>query len=146
MRGCRAALRASRGILRPENKLATYLNQDLGFDEVRWATMRKTSYDSRASFQGAPSKKLLPSGTRLYRLVNLLNGRFFEGVWWIPKGTFDELHDDANRSQHGGGRLFRNYIAHSGDRAACHRSTCRTSRRGAIRGPAFMRSWCTPIG
>ena len=29
----------------------------------------------------------------------------------LPKCTFDELHDDANRSQHGGGRLFRNYVA-----------------------------------
>lgn len=26
-------------------------------------------------------------------------------------GTFDELIADANRSQHGGGRLFRNYVA-----------------------------------
>ncbi|MDQ6664216.1 MAG: hypothetical protein M3Z23_07465 [Acidobacteriota bacterium] len=47
--------------------MPVYLNADLGFDEVRWATMRGTSYDSRVAFQG--------------------------------------------RSLHGGGRLFRNYMA-----------------------------------
>ncbi|MGI8744297.1 MAG: hypothetical protein ACR2NN_17325 [Bryobacteraceae bacterium] len=89
-----------------------YLNQELAFDEVRWATMRKTSrYDSRASFKGGPNKTLLPAGTRLYRLVHLVTGRYFDGVWWIPKEVFLELHDDANRSGHGGGRLFRNYVA-----------------------------------
>ena len=91
--------------------MATYLNQELGFDEVRWATMRKTSYDSRASFQGAPDKKLLPAGTRLFRLVYMVNGSFFDGVWWMPKDAFEELHNDANRAEHGGGRLFRNYVA-----------------------------------
>jgi hypothetical protein len=96
---------------RTGGNVSNYLNQDLGFDEVRWATMRKSSYDSRAAFQGAPEKKLLLPGTRLYRLVPLTNGKYFDGVWWIPKTTFDELHDDANRSQHGGGRLFRNYLA-----------------------------------
>jgi hypothetical protein len=89
----------------------TYLNQALGFDEVRWATMRKTSYDSRLSFQGAPQKKLLSIGTRLFRLVPLVNGMYFEAVWWMPESVFSELHDDANRSSHGGGRLFRNYVA-----------------------------------
>lgn len=91
--------------------MADYLNQEFGFDEVRWATMRKTSYDSRASFQGAPVKTLLPSGTRLYRLVKLANGDYFGSAWWVPERTFLELHNDANRSAHGGGRLFRNYIA-----------------------------------
>ncbi len=90
--------------------MPTYLNQDLGFDEVRWATMRKTSYDSRASFQGAPEKKLLRAGTRLYRLLNLATGKYFNSVWWIPEAVFSELHDDANRAAHGGGRLFRNYV------------------------------------
>jgi hypothetical protein len=91
--------------------MPTYLNQALGFDEVRWATLRKTSYDSRASFRGAPQKKLLPVRTRLYRLVPLLTGRYFDSVWWMPEAAFSELHDDANRSSHGGGRLFRNYVA-----------------------------------
>lgn len=91
--------------------METYLNQALGFDEVRWATMRKTSYDSRVSFQGAPLKQLLPAGTRLHRLVALVTGDYFGGVWWMPEATFSELHDDANRSSHGGGRLFRNYVA-----------------------------------
>lgn len=91
--------------------MADYLNQEFGFDEVRWATTRKTSYDSRASFQGAPVKTLLPPGTRLYRLVNLAAGDHFGSTWWIPERTFVELHADANRSAHGGGRLFRNYIA-----------------------------------
>lgn len=91
--------------------MPAYLNHDLGFDEVRWATTRKTSYDTRASFQGAPVKEVLSSGTRLYRLVNLINGKYFDGVWWIPKAAFEDLHNDANRSSHGGGRLFRNYIA-----------------------------------
>jgi hypothetical protein len=91
--------------------MPTYLNQTLGFDEVRWATTRKTSYDSRASFQGTPQKELLPARTRLYRLVPLLTGHYFDSVWWMPEATFAELHDDANRSSHGGGRLFRNYVA-----------------------------------
>ena len=91
--------------------MENYLNQEFGFDEVRWATMRKTSYDSRASFQGAPLKALLPAGTRLFRLVSLTSGRYFDSPWWIPEPTFLELQDDANRSSHGGGRLFRNYIA-----------------------------------
>jgi len=91
--------------------MGKFLNQDLGFDEVRWATTRKTSYDSRASFQGPPQKTLFPPGTRLYRLVYIVNGMYFDGVWWMPKGTFDELQADVNKSQHGGGRLFRNYVA-----------------------------------
>jgi hypothetical protein len=91
--------------------MGDYLNQALGFDEVRWATMRKTSYDSRQSFQGSPEKKLLPVGTHLYRLVPLTTGLYFDAVWWMPQSVFAELHDDANRSLHGGGRLFRNYVA-----------------------------------
>jgi hypothetical protein len=87
------------------------LNQSLGFDEVRWATLRKTSYDSRASFRGLPRKTLLSAGTRLFRLVNMVAGTYFDAVWWIPEPVFRELHDDANRSTHGGGRLFRNYVA-----------------------------------
>jgi hypothetical protein len=81
-----------------------YLNQELGFDEVRWATMRKTSYDSRVSFQGSPSKVLLPAGTRLYRLVSMVNGGHFDSVWWIPEAVFWELHEDTNGSAHGGGQ------------------------------------------
>ena len=91
--------------------MPAYLNQDLGFDEVRWATMRQTSYDSRVAFQGPPEKQLLPQGTRLYRLVNMVTGTYFDSVWWIPEAVFSELRDDANRSSHGGGRLFRNYVA-----------------------------------
>jgi hypothetical protein len=91
--------------------MGTYLNEALGFDEVRWATMRKTSYDSRASFHRAPQKKLLFVGTHLYRLVPLVTGEYFDSVWWMPQAVFSELHDDANRSSHGGGRLFRNYVA-----------------------------------
>jgi hypothetical protein len=88
-----------------------YLNQQLGFDEVRWATTRKTSYDSRQSFQGVPKKVQLLPGTRLYRLVRLTTGRYFSDPWWMPENVFKELHNDANQSKHGGGRLFRNYIA-----------------------------------
>lgn len=100
------------------------LNQDLGFDEVRWATLRKTSYDALISFQGLPQKTLLPAGTRLFRLVNIVTGIYFDGVWWIPEPVFRALHDDANRSVHGGGRLFRNYVAEymalpSGDTQLC---------------------------
>jgi hypothetical protein len=95
-----------------------YLNQELSFDEVRWATMRKTSYDSRRSFQGAPEKVLLPVGTRLYRMVPIVTGRYFDEIWWMPKSVFEELHS------HGGGRLFRNYVAQylalpSGDFQLC---------------------------
>ena len=91
--------------------MGTFLNETLGFDEVRWATMRKTSYDSRASFQGTPRKELLPAGTRLYRLERLVTGDYFSAVWWMPEVTFSELHDITNRSSHGSGRLLRNYIA-----------------------------------
>ena len=87
------------------------LNQDLGFDEVRWATTRRTSYDTRASFQGAPKKTLLPLKTKLYRLMPLANGQYFNGVWWMPEDVYTELRNDANQSAHGGGRLFRNYVA-----------------------------------
>src|SRR4051812_4659703 len=72
--------------------------------------MRKTSYDSRVSFQGSPEKVLLPAGTQLYRLLNIGNGPYFDSVSWIPEPVFWELHDDANGSAHGG-RLFRNYVA-----------------------------------
>jgi hypothetical protein len=104
--------------------MSALLNQSLGFDEVRWATLRKTSYDSRLSFQGSPQKTLLPGGTRLFRLVHMLTGACFDAVWWIPEPVFRELHDDANRSAHGGGRLFRNYVAEylalpSGDTQLC---------------------------
>jgi hypothetical protein len=88
--------------------MSALLNQDLGFDEFRWATMRKTSYDSRMSFRGSPQKTLLPAGTRLFRLVHMVTGTYFDAVWWISEPVFRELHDDANRSRHGGGRLFRN--------------------------------------
>jgi hypothetical protein len=104
--------------------MGNYLNQELGFDEVRWATMRKTSYDSLQSFRWAPEKKLLPAGTLLFRLVPLTTGVYFDALWWMPASVFNELHDDANRSAHGGGRLFRNYVAQfmalpSGSRQLC---------------------------
>ena len=88
-----------------------YLNQSLGFDEVRWATMRKTSYDSRASFDGSPEKRLLQAGTLLYRLAGMVTSGFFDSPWWMPEQTFTELRNDVNRSEHGGGRLLRNYVA-----------------------------------
>jgi len=91
--------------------MSALLNQDLGFDEVRWATLRRTSYDSRMAFQGSPQKTLLPAGTHLFRLAVMATGAYFDAVWWMPEAVFRELHDDANRSAHGGGRLFRNYIA-----------------------------------
>jgi hypothetical protein len=91
--------------------MPTYLNHDLGFDQVRWATRRRTSYDSRESFQGEPRKILLPVGSHLFRLIPLATGTYFDAVWWIPERVFRELHDDANRAAHGGGRLFRNYVA-----------------------------------
>jgi len=93
--------------------LQQYLNHDLGFDQVRWATLSRTSYDSRQSFQGKPQKTLLPAGTRLFRLLRLAVGTYFEAVWWIPEQVFRELHDSAQRAEHGGGRLFRNYVAES---------------------------------
>src|SRR4051794_28354409 len=91
--------------------MGNYLNEAVGFDEVRWRTMRKTSYDSRQSFRGTPEKKLLPVGTHLYRLLPLTTGMYFDAVWWMPESVFTELHNDADRSAHGGGRLFRNYVA-----------------------------------
>jgi hypothetical protein len=87
------------------------LNHNLTFDEVRWATMRKTSrYDSRESFRDEPKKTLLPQGTRLYRLVPLATGTYFTDVWWMPERVFHELRHDAERASCGGGKLFRNYV------------------------------------
>ncbi len=68
--------------------------------------MRKTSYDSGESFRGMPRKALLTHGTRLYRLLRLATGTYFTDVWWMPAQVYKELHDDAQRSQHGGGRFF----------------------------------------
>ena len=104
--------------------MAAHLNQDVGFDEVRWAHMRKISYDSRASFAGPPEKKLIAAGTHLYRLVNFVTGIYFDSPWWMPEPVFAELRDDASRSAHGGGRLLRNYVAQymalpSGDTQLC---------------------------
>ena len=90
-----------------------YLNQDLGFDEVRWATTRKTSYDALGAFDGPPLKVLLHPGTRLVRLVAMAAGNVFDGVWWMPQEVFTELRADVNSASHGSGRLLRNYIAQS---------------------------------
>lgn len=87
------------------------LNQSLGFDEVRWATLRKTSYDSGGAFDGLPSKERLNAGTRLLRLVRLTTGYYFDSPWWMPLEVFEQLRADNNRSSTGSGRLFRNYVA-----------------------------------
>jgi hypothetical protein len=87
------------------------LNDALGFDEVRWATMRKTSPDFAESFHGTPRKTLLPAGTRLFRLVPFPTDRNFSSPWWMPEHVFLELQNDAAVSSHGGGRLLRNYVA-----------------------------------
>ena len=117
-----------------------YLNQELGFDEVRWATMRKTSYDSSRSFQGAPEKTLLPVGTRLYRLVPIVTGKYFDEVWWMPRDVFEELHNDANKAGHGGAvrqdihgadRLPRQRTTPASDikrKASPHRHSCQPIR------------------
>lgn len=87
------------------------LNQTLGFDEVRWATLRKTSYDSGGAFAGPPRKEKLLPGARLYRLVRLTTGSYFDSPWWMPAATFRQLHADANQASKGSGRLLRNYVA-----------------------------------
>jgi hypothetical protein len=104
--------------------MGEHLNSGVGFDEVRWATLRKISYDSRLSFQGTPRKTLLAAKTHLFRLVPLATGVYFDSVWWMPESVFNELRNDVNRSSHGGGRLFRNYVAQflalpSGDTQLC---------------------------
>ena len=91
--------------------MADLLNQSLGFDQVRWATNRKISYDSMQAFADLPEKTVLTPRTRLYRLLRMAVGTYFDGVWWMPEQVFKELHNDANQSSHGGGRLLRNYIA-----------------------------------
>jgi len=91
--------------------MVEYLNQDLGFDEVRWSTLRKTSYDALLSFKGMPAKVLLPVGTNLFRLVPIAAGNVFDGVWWTPEHVFDEVRAQVNAASHGSGRLLRNYIA-----------------------------------
>ncbi len=86
------------------------LNANLEFDEVRWRTTRKASYDSQLSFVGGGRKTLLPAGTKLFRLVPLPNGDYFHGQWWMPEKTFNQLKNQTNRASHGGGRLLRNQI------------------------------------
>ena len=88
-----------------------YLNQEFGFDEVRWATTRKASYDSRLSFVGAAKKVLLPIGTSLFRLVYLVNGQYFDQVWWMPGDEFDRLKKRANQSDGPAGAQLRESIA-----------------------------------
>jgi hypothetical protein len=88
-----------------------YLNHEFGFDEVRWQTMRKTSYDSLPSFEGVPEKVLLPIGTILFRLAYLPTANNFDGAWWMPKDAFDQLKNTVNAAPHGSGRMLRNYVA-----------------------------------
>lgn len=88
-----------------------FLNQEFGFDEVRWATARKTSYDSRQSFSGAATKVLLPTGTTLFRLVHLVNGQYFDQVWWMPGAEFDRLRGRANQLAGPAGAQLRESIA-----------------------------------
>lgn len=87
------------------------LNQDLGFDEVRWGTLRKTSYDAKISFLNAPVKTRLGKGTRLYRLMRLAAGMYWDGVWWMPEDVFAQVRAVNNQATHGSGRLLRNLIA-----------------------------------
>lgn len=103
--------------------MSGYLNQELGFDEVRWAIARTKgydvarsmtrpiSYDAHGSFRGAPRKVLLSPPMRLFRLIPIANGNYFGGPWWMSRDVFNTLRSDANQSTHGGGRLFRNYVA-----------------------------------
>ncbi len=87
-----------------------YLNQDLQFDEVRWSTDGKSSYDARLSFAGEPRKVLLPAGRQLYRLVPLFGGNPFESPWWMPEETFESMIGVNQRAAHGGGAQLRNLI------------------------------------
>ncbi len=87
-----------------------YLNQEMQFDEVRWATYRKASYDARLSFTGEPRKVLLPARTRLCRLVPLFGGNPFESPWWMPKETFESMIGVNQRAAHGSGAQLRNLL------------------------------------
>ncbi len=101
--------------------MATYLNQQFSFEELRWASIKppkahlakksNRTYDAQGSFQGIPVKSLLPLETLLYRLVNLVDGNYYASPWWMPRDTFAELLDDASKSATASGRLFRNYAA-----------------------------------
>jgi hypothetical protein len=87
------------------------LNQELGFDEVRYPKGAKGNYDALRSFRGQPAKTMLPPGMKLFRLIAMATGRYLEELWWMPEAVFEELRRDANQAKHGGGRLFRNYVA-----------------------------------
>ena len=87
--------------------MSQYLNHELGFDEVRWATMRKTSYDVKKSFEKVPEKIVLHEGTLLYRLIQFPTGKYFDAVWWMPKVVFDRIRNDTNRNPKGDGQVFR---------------------------------------
>ena len=71
------------------------LNQELGFDQVRWAFMHSAhgpaSYDTRKAFLGAPVKRRLEAPTRLFRLDYITRGQQFLEVWWMREPVFQSL-------------------------------------------------------
>lgn len=67
------------------------LNQEFGFDEVRWAVSRRTSYDVGSGFTGTPRKSRLEAGAKLYRLDLLADGKHFLQVWWTPEEVYRKL-------------------------------------------------------
>ncbi|MEO7146135.1 MAG: hypothetical protein ABI165_21785 [Bryobacteraceae bacterium] len=78
------------------------LNQEFGFDEVRWAISRATrSYDTKIAFLGAPVKTRLEPREVLFRLDSMAAGRQFLEVWRMREAVFRSLILQA-RSGSGG--------------------------------------------
>ncbi len=77
------------------------LNQELGFDQVRWAIAHsaheRTSYDTKKSFLGIPVKQRLEPPAKLFRLDYIAAGRQFLEVWWMREPVFQSLVAQAHR-------------------------------------------------
>lgn len=91
------------------------LNQELSLEEVRYLigsqVSRLNGYDVALSFRGAATKTLLRAkATRLFRLVRLSNGQYFDGAWWMTQRVFDELLQTTADFDKGGGAYLRNLI------------------------------------
>jgi hypothetical protein len=74
------------------------LNQEYEWSDVRYQINRRISYDVDLSFNGRPSKELLPAGTELYRLDFPVVFGIFMKVWWMKEAAFRQIFDGAASS------------------------------------------------
>ncbi len=72
------------------------LNEPFDWRDVRYQVNRHTSYDVHLSFVGRPDKKLLPVGTKLYRLDFPVVLGIFMKVWWMGEEAYQLLFETAD--------------------------------------------------